>query len=113
MAFAGRALYRRLTCYDFRGRTVLITGSSRGLGLVLARQLAAQGARIVLSARDTKELERAAADLLSRGADVLTVPCDITQADPVRSMIEQIDRQWGSIDVVINNAGTIQTGPPQ
>ncbi len=56
---AARAVYRRLNDYDFAGKTVLITGGSRGLGLALAREFAAQGARVVITARDEAELDRA------------------------------------------------------
>src|SRR5687768_13640627 len=63
---------------DFRGKVVLITGGSRGLGLVLARQFAEEGARLAICARDPEELTRAVDDLAARGAEVLAVPCDVT-----------------------------------
>src|SRR5947207_419806 len=72
------ALARRAREYDLAGKTVLITGGSRGLGLVMAREFARHGARLALCARDPDELERARHDLESRGADALTVPCDVT-----------------------------------
>src|SRR3954453_19094792 len=62
---------------DLHGAVVLVTGGSRGLGLVLCRELARRGARLVLCARDEGELERARNDLESRGAEVLAVPCDV------------------------------------
>ncbi len=108
---AGKAVYGHVTRYDFLDRTVLITGGSRGLGLVLARQLARRGARLILCARDAHELERAEADLHARGHGVLTIACDITQRDQVSSMFDRLHRKGNTVDVVINNAGTIQTGP--
>lgn len=108
---AGRAVARRLRRFDFHGSTVLITGGSRGFGLVLARQLAAEGARLVICARDADELDRAAADLVARGADVLPIVCDVTEPDDVNAMINRIVGECGGIDVVINNAGIIQSGP--
>ena len=63
--------------YDFRGKSALITGGSRGLGLILARELAAEGARLTIVARDRAELARARADLEARGAEVLAFPCDV------------------------------------
>src|SRR5947209_1750915 len=63
--------------YSYKDRVVLITGGSRGLGLVLARQLVARGARVALLARDAAELKRAADDLRAHGGDVLTLTGDV------------------------------------
>src|SRR4028119_365840 len=79
-----RAAFRKRREFDFSGRTVLITGGSRGLGLVLARELAREGARLSICARDPRELERARADLTGRGAEVLAFPCDVTDMTQVR-----------------------------
>src|SRR5215216_7259991 len=73
-----RALMRKASEYSMRGRVVLITGGSRGLGLVMARELAREGARIAICARDEDELIRAHADLRQYGAQAFAVPCDIT-----------------------------------
>jgi len=108
---AARALYRRLTDYDLRGKTALITGGSRGLGLVLAREMAREGARLAVCARDGEELERAVADLRGRGADAFAFPCDVTDRSQVREMVDVVTDRFGSIDVLVNNAGTIQVGP--
>src|SRR3954470_5653896 len=75
-AMAARGLRARRGI-DFRGRSVLITGGSRGLGLVIARELGQQGARVTLAARDEDELERARQDLQGRGVDVATIVCDV------------------------------------
>lgn len=99
--------------YDFEGKVVVITGGSRGLGLVLARQLVRDGARVTLIARDADELDRAAGQLrsLQSRADVFTVQADVRrQADVDRAVARTIDRH-GRVDVVINNAGIIQVGP--
>lgn len=109
--FAARAVYRRFNGYDFRGRTVLITGGSRGLGLVLARGFAAEGANVAVCARDPRELERARADLAARGANVFAFPCDVTDRAQVRETVEVVTRHFGRVDVLVNNAGVIQVGP--
>src|SRR5919201_401355 len=109
--FAARALVRAQRAYDVRGKTVLITGGSRGLGLVLARELAREGARIAICARDATELERAREDLAARGADVLAVPCDLTKRAQVEELVNDVRAHFGRIDVLINNAGVIQVGP--
>ena len=108
---AARAVYRRLSEYDFRGKTVLITGGSRGLGLVLARGFAEEGANVAVCARDPRELERARADLEARGANAFAFPCDITDRAQVRELVEVVTGHFGRVDVLINNAGVIQVGP--
>ena len=108
---AARAAVRARRVYDLQGKTVLVTGSSRGLGLVLARELAREGARIVLCARDAAELERARAELAERGAEVLAVPCDLTDRAQVEDMVRAARERFDRIDVLINNAGVIQVGP--
>src|SRR5690348_1487770 len=93
--------------YNLSGKTVLITGGSRGLGLVLARQIAEQGAKVAICARDQGELDRAYQDLAQRGGRVLAVPCDVTDPDQVGEMVRVVGRRLGPIDVLINNAGVI------
>ena len=97
--------------FSFAGRVVLVTGASRGLGLVMARLLAEQGARLAICARDPAELERARAELAARGGEVLAVTCDVSDAGQAASFISQAVERFGRIDVLINNAGIIQVGP--
>jgi NAD(P)-dependent dehydrogenase (short-subunit alcohol dehydrogenase family) len=97
--------------YDFRGRTVVITGGSRGLGLVLGRQLADEGARLAICARHQEALDRAARELRNRGATVVHSVCDVTDADAVREFLAHVRSELGAVDVLINNAGAIQVGP--
>lgn len=106
-----RAAMRRNRDYDFRGKTVLITGGSRGLGLVLAREFAGHGARLVICARDSDELDIARAELSSRGTEVLAVPCDLADRQQVHNLVDAAIRHFGSIDVLVNNAGTIGVTP--
>ena len=97
--------------YDFRGRHVVITGGSRGLGLVLARQLVDRGARVSICSRDSDELARASSDLEERGGRVVAVECDVTDRSRLREFIAVARAQNGPIDVLINNAGVIRVGP--
>jgi NAD(P)-dependent dehydrogenase (short-subunit alcohol dehydrogenase family) len=99
--------------YDWAGRTVLITGGSRGLGLVLARELVARGARVAICARDRIELAHARADLGARGGDVFAVVCDVTDESAVRSMVRTVEQRLGPIGVLINNAGVISVAPAE
>jgi len=108
---AARTVLKRRREYDFRGKAVLITGGSRGLGLVLARELARAGARLAICARDPKELERAQTELQRTGADVIAVPCDVTDRAQVNEMVSVVRHHFGKIDVLVNNAGVIQVGP--
>jgi NAD(P)-dependent dehydrogenase (short-subunit alcohol dehydrogenase family) len=112
-ALALAQVLRRRNTYDFRGRSVVITGGSRGLGLVLARELADEGARLTLMARNEEELGRAADDIrtTSPDANVFTVPADIRRRDDSERAVAQIVERYGRVDVVINNAGIIQVGP--
>ena len=112
IGIGGYAAYRALKPrYDFRGRHVLITGGSRGLGLVLARQLAGAGARLSICSRDPNELTRAVPDLAERGARVVAVECDVTDRGRVREFVAVARQRNGPIDVLINNAGVIRVGP--
>ena len=107
----GKFLWRKMNEYDLREKTVLVTGGSRGLGLVLAREFAANGARVAICARDEQELDQASDDLLSRGADVIAIKCDVTNMTEVENMVSRVRQRFGKIDVLVNNAGTIQVGP--
>lgn len=109
-ALAIRAFVRKATEYSMRDRVVLITGGSRGLGLVMARQLASEGAYLAICARDEEELARANEDLNWR-TRVLALPCDVSNQSQVQDMVSAVEDHYGRIDVLINNAGVIQVGP--
>jgi short-subunit dehydrogenase len=94
-----------------RDQVVVVTGGSRGLGLLLAHEFAAKGARVVICARDAEELARAREELASGGADVIAVPCDIRDRDQVVRLVDEAHARWGRIDVLVNNAGIITVGP--
>jgi NAD(P)-dependent dehydrogenase (short-subunit alcohol dehydrogenase family) len=96
---------------DLRGAVALITGGSRGLGLALSRELARQGCRLAICARDESELEAARAELEQSGAEVLAVPCDVADPTQVAVMVEAVTRHYGRIDILINNAGIIVVAP--
>jgi NAD(P)-dependent dehydrogenase (short-subunit alcohol dehydrogenase family) len=100
--------YRRLA---LDGAVVLITGGSRGLGLLLARRFGQEGARVALCARDPDELARAEEELRHRGVEVMTAVCDVSDPGDVDRLIATVEQQWGRVDVLVNNAGVIQVGP--
>jgi len=101
----------RTARYSLHNKVALITGGSRGLGLVLARQICAQDGKVALIARDPDELARAKADLAPRGGVVLTIECDLLDAGQIQSTVRQIINRFGKIDILINNAGIIEVGP--
>ncbi|HJZ53928.1 MAG TPA: SDR family oxidoreductase, partial [Gemmataceae bacterium] len=109
---AGYLAYRALQPrYSFRNKHVVITGGSRGLGLVMARQFARAGARLSICSRDPSELVRAVDDLTGRGAKVAAVECDITDRARVREFVAVARQRNGPVDVLVNNAGVIRVGP--
>lgn len=90
---------------------VLIVGSSRGLGLDLARAYARRGAKVAVCARDPDEVARAASELANAGATVAAEVCDATAADQVARMVQNVEAQLGTLDILITCAATIQVGP--
>lgn len=96
---------------ELRGQTVLITGGSRGLGLALAEEFAQAGAKIAICARDEQELARARYHLEQMGVEVCAVTCDVSKPEQVEHLINSVQQQLGSIDVLVNNAGVIAAGP--
>ena len=97
--------------FAYSGRVVIITGGSRGLGLLMAHELKKKGARLALLARDREELMRAKEDL--DGGTVLAITCDVGDRGQVRQAVDIVLQHFGRIDVLINNAGVIQVGPLQ
>jgi NAD(P)-dependent dehydrogenase (short-subunit alcohol dehydrogenase family) len=101
----------RAGSWDLQGRAALVTGASRGLGLLLARELGRQGCRLVICARDVQELERARAQLAGEGRQVLAVACDIADGAQVEELISRVLEVYGGVDLLVLNAGVIQVGP--
>lgn len=107
------AARRRTSLLDLSDQTALVTGGSRGLGFLLARELIRQGCpRVAICARDVEQLDRAEQLLRAEGADVVVgVPCDVGDPRQVENLIRQVEGRLGPVDVLGNNAGVIQVGP--
>jgi short-subunit dehydrogenase len=110
---AGAILTARRAQDDLHGEVAVVTGASRGLGLLLARELAGQGCPLVICARDAAELERAADELRAAGADVTTIACDVTDEATPQLLIDTAVQRYGRLDILVSNAGVIQVGPVQ
>jgi NAD(P)-dependent dehydrogenase (short-subunit alcohol dehydrogenase family) len=112
LALAGWSVQRRRRrMIDLRGCVAVITGGSRGLGLQLARELAAEGCSIALCARDEEELRRARTDVESHGGIAFTHTCDVSDRGQIEHFINSVRERFGKIDILVNNAGVIRVGP--
>jgi NAD(P)-dependent dehydrogenase (short-subunit alcohol dehydrogenase family) len=107
----GAGLARRRVERRAATEIALITGGSRGLGLLLAREYLRRGARVAICARDAEELERAKTSLAGDGQPVLAVPCDVTEPAEVAQAVAMVRQHLGPVDTLVNNAGLIQVGP--
>ena len=102
---------RRRSLVDLRGKVVLITGGSRGLGLATAREFGSRGAIVAVCARNKEHLDRATADLRARGEQAHSFVCDITDREQVQALVADVTKLLGPIDILVNNAGVIKVGP--
>jgi short-subunit dehydrogenase len=111
-ALLGRELWKRSRALpSFAGQVVVITGGSRGLGFAMAQEFAARGAKLVLCARDEEILREAESRLAHMRAEVLAMPCNIANQNEAEQLIREATQRFGRVDIVVNNAGTIEVGP--
>jgi len=89
----------------FSDKVVLVTGASQGIGLALVRALSPQRPKLVLAARDAARLEQVAAECRGAGAHALAVPTDVADLDACRALVDRAVAHYGSLDVLVNNAG--------
>lgn len=105
------SVVRAHQAHSLQNRVVVVTGGSRGLGLLIAKEFAKRGSRVALLARDEEELRRAEEEVRQISSEVMIVPADITIREEAELAIDQVKRHLGDIDVLVNNAGTIVVGP--
>jgi gluconate 5-dehydrogenase len=99
--------------FDLSGRTALVTGGSRGLGLQMAHALGEAGARVMVSARKAEDLEAAVADLQAAGIDARWIAADCAAEEDLRRLADQTLERMGRIDILVNNAGASWSAPAQ
>lgn len=99
--------------FDLSGRTALVTGGSRGLGLAMASALGEMGAKLAITARKTDDLEAAAATLRAEGCEVFPLVNDLSQTETIEPAVDAVIDTCGPIDILVNNAGTSWGAPAE
>ncbi|HZT55788.1 MAG TPA: SDR family oxidoreductase [Burkholderiaceae bacterium] len=99
--------------FDLTGKTALITGGSRGLGLQIAHALGEAGAKVMLSSRKAEDLEVAAAELQDAGIDARWIAADCAKEDQIRRLADETVERIGPIDILVNNAGASWGAPAE
>jgi 2-deoxy-D-gluconate 3-dehydrogenase len=99
--------------FDLNGKVAVVTGGNGGIGLGIAKGLAAAGAAIVVAARNQEKTTRAVSDIEALGARAVGTTLDVQNEDSVRAMVAAATQAFGRIDILINNAGIAIPGEPQ
>lgn len=111
LAYAGWWALQRTREASISGAVALVTGGSRGLGLLVAEELMAAGCSVAICARDVEELAAAQEKLERGGGRVLTIPCDVSDRAQVGRMVQTVELELGPVELLVNNASIIQIGP--
>jgi NADP-dependent 3-hydroxy acid dehydrogenase YdfG len=96
---------------NIKGKVVVITGASSGLGEATARLLSAEGATVVLGARRVERIQSLADDLNAKGGKALAITTDVTHVEQVKKLVDSAVQKFGRVDVMINNAGLMPHSP--
>ncbi|WP_341903932.1 SDR family oxidoreductase [Polaromonas sp. YR568] len=99
--------------FDLTGKTALVTGGSRGLGLQLAQALGEAGARVMLSSRKAEDLQESAAILKAAGIDVDWIAADCAKEADIRALADETIKRFGHVDILVNNAGAAWGAPAE
>jgi NADP-dependent 3-hydroxy acid dehydrogenase YdfG len=96
---------------DVKGKVAIITGASSGIGEETARALARLGVKVVVAARRKDRLDSIVAEIEKKGGTAMAIEADVTDKTVCMKLVEQVSKEWGSIDILINNAGVMLIGP--
>ena len=99
--------------FDLTGRVAVVTGASSGLGVQMAKALARHGADIAILARRKEKIESVSTEIRDLGVRCLAVQCDVTNSESVIAAVEAVKAEYGTVDIVVNNAGTGLVGPAE
>ena len=99
--------------FDLSGKTALVTGGSRGLGLQMAQALGEAGAKIMLSSRKAEDLEQAAAQLQGQGIDARWIAADCAKEEDIRRLADETLQRMGDVHILVNNAGASWGAPAE
>jgi gluconate 5-dehydrogenase len=102
-----------MNLFDLSGKTAIVTGGGKGIGRQMADGLAEAGANIVVCARQAERCEQAASELAEKGVKTLGLGCDVRDPDQVQAVVARTVADFGRIDVLVNNAGTVWGAPPE
>lgn len=97
--------------FDLRGKVILVTGGSRGLGEQMVRDFSEYGADVVIASRNYESCVALSEELKSKGRRALPIKVDISKVEEIQGMFKQVKEEYGKIDIVVNNAGTNKSGP--
>ena len=95
-----------MNLFDLTGKVAIVTGGNSGIGLGMANGLAKAGATVVIAARNLERSTEVVAQLQESGAKALALPCDVTDVESINNMVAETLKQCGSINILVNNAGT-------
>jgi gluconate 5-dehydrogenase len=98
---------------DLSGKTAIVTGGSRGIGLQMAEALGEMGAKVALTARKQDELDESRAELERAGVECHTIASDLAKFDTIPGVVSSVLARWGQIDILVNNAGCNWAAPAE
>src|SRR5688500_18345303 len=99
--------------FDMTGKTAIVTGGSRGIGKEMAEGLAESGANLMLCARRAEWLDGAVTELIAKGFNVHAKTCDVSKPEEVQAVVDETVSRFGSVDILINNAGVSWGAMPE
>ena len=102
-----------MSLFDLSGRVAIVTGGNGGIGLGMAKGLAAAGAAVVVAARNREKSERAVGELCALGVLSSFMPLDVADPQSCRAMVAEAAERFGRLDILVNNAGMSIRKPPE